>query len=639
MRNCYYRIRRSNSSFLILHSSLTPGVSLRPRSLTFFPLKKILSFVVAALLAGSAGAQTAKPSAAFKAAGSANKPAAGALARPKLVVGIVVDQMRYDYLYRYWSKFGSGGFRRLLGEGFSFESCHYNYVPTYTGPGHASIYTGATPSVNGIVGNNWYVREENRNTYVTEDKTVQGVGGSGAAGQQSPRHMMTSTITDELRLATNFRSKVIGVCIKDRGSILPAGHAANAAYWYDSGNGSFISSTFYQKTLPEWVVKFNQRGLATKYLSQTWNPLLPLAAYTESSADNVPWEAAFKGEAAPVFPHDLASISGVPAAARKDNLPGPANQTAADGKNTSTTPKAGATAANAATPNLGLLPSTPFGNTITTEMGLEAIRAEQLGQRGTTDFLALSYSSTDYVGHQFGPNSIEVEDTYLRLDQEVARLLNYLDQTVGKGQALVFLSADHGAAHSPEFLRSHNLPAGAVGASVMRDTLQNRLVRRHGAGNWVLSYENQQVYLNRQLAAQKNVKMADLAEEVVQVMVQLPGVSRALTAQDVQKSHWESGTLMFLENGYYPKRCGDVLVVLEPGWYESYTYPASKGTTHGASWSYDTHVPLLFWGWHVKHGETATPVRVVDIAPTLARFLHIQEPSGNSGVPLTEVLK
>jgi len=602
-------------------------------------LRKIFSFALAAWLAGPVAAQTPKRRAPYKANGSAEKSAAGVLARPKLVVGIVVDQMRYDYLYRYWRKFGAGGFKRLLGEGFSFESCHYNYVPTYTGPGHACIYTGSTPSVNGIVGNNWFVREENRATYVTEDKTVQSVGGTGAAGQQSPRHLLTTTITDELRLATNFQSKVIGVCIKDRGSVLPAGHSATAAYWYDSGNGSFISSTFYQKTLPDWVVKFNQRGLATQYLSQPWATLRPLAEYTESSPDNATWEAAFKGEANPVFPHDLPAISGVPAAARKDNLPGPASQTAADGKTASATPAAGASAANAATPNLGLLPSTPFGNSLTNEMAMEAIRAERLGQRGVTDFLALSFSSTDYVGHQFGPNSIEVEDTYLRLDQELTRLFNYLDQTVGKGQALVFLTADHGAAHSPEFLRAHSLPGAAVGASVMRDSLQNRLVRRHGAGNWVLSYENQQVYLNRQLAAQKKLKISDLSEEVVQVMVQLPGVSRALTAEDIQKSHWDSGTLMYLENGYYPKRCGDVLVVLEPGWYESYTYPSSKGTTHGESWAYDTHVPLLFWGWHVKHGESAAPVHVVDIAATMARFLHIQEPSGCSGVPLVEVLR
>lgn len=600
------------------------GVSLG-RSI-HFPLKKILALALATLLAVPVLAQKPKP------------VGAGAIARPKLVVGIVVDQMRYDYLYRYWSKFGKGGFKRLLGEGFSFESCHYNYVPTYTGPGHACIYTGATPSATGIVGNNWFERETGKSTYVTEDKTVQGLGSTGAAGQQSPRHLLTTTITDELRLATNFQSKVIGVCIKDRGSVLPAGHAANAAYWYDGGTGSFISSTFYQKSLPDWVVKFNQRGLATKYLAQPWNTLRPIAEYTESSPDNVAWEAAFKGEANPVFPHDLPVLSGVPAALSKDNRPGPAAQTAADGKNTTGPAKAGASPANAATPNLGLLPSTPFGNSITTDMALETIRAERMGQRGLTDFLALSYSSTDYVGHQFGPNSIEVEDTYLRLDQELSRLFDYLDRVEGAGQTLVFLTADHGAAHSPEFLHDHRLPAGAVLASTMRDSLQNRLVRRHGAGSWVLDYENQQVYLNRQLAAEKKIDLTELAKEVVQIIVQLPGVSRALTADDVQKSHWDSGMLMYLENGYYAKRCGDVVVVLEPGWYETYSVPA-KGTTHGASWSYDTHVPLLFWGWHVKHGESVAPVHVVDIAATMARFLHIQEPSGCTGVPLVEVLR
>ena len=419
-------------------------------------MKKIFPLLLVALLASPAIAQTPRRGGTAKAAGPAKPTASSPIARPKLVVGIVVDQMRYDYLYRYWSKFGAGGFRRRLGQGFSFESCHFNYVPTYTGPGHACIYTGATPSVTGIVGNNWFERETGKDTYVTEDKTVQGVGSAGVAGQQSPRHLLTSTITDELRLATNFQSKVIGVCIKDRGSILPAGHAATAAYWYDGGNGSFISSTFYQQALPDWVVKFNQRGLATKYLSQPWTTLRPIAEYTESSPDNVSWEAAFKGEAAPVFPHNLPALSGVPAAARKDSRPGSAGpgqdgagKTAADGQTASPTPAAGASAANAATPNLSLLPSTPFGNSITTDMALEAIRAERLGQRGITDFLALSYSSTDYVGHQFGPNSIEVEDTYLRLDQELARLFDYLDQTVGPDQALVFLTADHGAAHSP----------------------------------------------------------------------------------------------------------------------------------------------------------------------------------------------
>ncbi|RFP66295.1 alkaline phosphatase family protein [Hymenobacter lapidiphilus] len=569
-------------------------------------MKRSLTLLLAATLALPALAQKKKPTAAT-------------LERPKLVVGIVVDQMRYDYLYRYWSKYGQGGFKRLLGEGFSYENAHFNFVPTYTGPGHASIYTGTTPSGHGIIGNNWLVRETGRATYVTEDKTVQPVGGSLEAGQQSPAHMLATTITDELRLATNFESKVIGVCIKDRGSILPAGHAANAAYWYDGTNGAFISSTHYMQQLPAWAATFNAEGRAAKYLDQPWNTLLPIAQYTESTADDVAWEAAFRGEERPVFPHDLPTLSARLPAAVKGALQATGEKTAP-------------------IRNLDLVRSTPFGNSLTLDFALAAMQAEQMGQRGTTDFLALSFSSPDYVGHQFGPNSIEAEDTYLRLDQDLARLFDYLDRTVGKRQALVFLSADHGAAHSPNFLLEHKLPAGSVGPRLMRDSLQQQLVRRLGPGQWVQSYENQQVYLNRPLIAQKKLDLYTVQRLTAELMLGFSGVTRALAAEDVQKSHWESGLLMYLENGYYPKRSGDVLVVIAAGWLESYAYPINKGTTHGSGSSYDTHVPMLFWGWGVKPGKSSAPVKITDIASTLARWLHIQEPSANTGEPLREVL-
>ena len=567
-------------------------------------MKKSLSLLLAATLALPAFAQ---------------KNNAATPERPKLVVGIVVDQMRYDYLYRYWSKYGTGGFRRLLGEGFSYENAHYNYVPTYTGPGHASIYTGTTPSTHGIVGNNWLVRETGRGTYVTEDTDVQAVGGSAAAGQQSPRHLLTTTITDELRLATNFQSKVIGVCIKDRGSILPAGHAANGAYWYDGTNGAFITSTFYQSALPAWASKFNAENRAAKYLDAPWNTLLPIGQYTESSPDDVAWESAFRGETKPVFPHDLPTLSAILPTAVKGALEATGEKTAP-------------------ARNLDLIRSTPFGNSLTLDFALEALRAEQMGQRGQTDFLALSFSSTDYVGHQFGPNSIEAEDTYLRLDRDLARLFEHLDKTLGRKNVLVFLSADHGAAHSPNFLLAHNLPAGSVGPNLMRDSLQQQLVRRHGPGQWVLSYENQQVYLNQPLIAQKKLDLYEMQRETAGLMLGFAGVTRALAAEDVQKSHWESGMLMYLENGYFPKRSGDVLVVLAPGWLESYSFPVNKGTTHGSASRYDTHVPVVFWGWHVKHGESSAPVKITDIAPTIARWLHIQEPNGCTGEPLTQVL-
>ena len=586
---------------------VTSGGIFATISHTRFLLKRILPVALVALLTSPAFAHApAKP-----------------VPRPKLVVGIVVDQMRYDYLYRYWSKLGTGGFKRLLAQGFSFENTHYNYVPTYTGPGHASIYTGATPSANGIVGNNWWVREENKGTYVTEDRTVQAVGGSAAAGQQSPRHLLSTTIGDELRLASNFQSKVIGLSMKDRGSILPAGNGANAAYWYDGGNGAFITSTFYMSQLPDWVAKFNAQQLVARYLSKPWETLLPIAQYTESTPDNVPWENGFRGETTPTFPHDLPTLSAAPVAAVK-----------------SLQAAAGEIPPKASAQNLDLIRSTPFGNSLTADFAIETLRAEQLGQRpGITDMLAVSFSCTDYVGHQFGSNAVEIEDTYLRLDRDVARLLTELDRTVGKGNALVFLTADHGAAHAVGFLQEHHLPGGGVGTAGLRDSVQRALVRRHGPGAWVLDFENLQVYLNRPLLAQKGLDLAAVQAEAAAVLLRQTGVALTRTATDLQRSHWTDGPGLYQQNGFYAPRSGDVLAVLLPGWLEAYTYPVIKGTTHGASWQYDTHVPLLFWGWHVKHGESVAPARVVDIAATLARFLHIQEPSACSGVPLPEVLK
>ena len=596
------------------------AVSLPRRSLTRFRLKKIFPLALAALVASPSFAQAQKRSVAK---GPAAKAAlAAGPARPKLVVGIVVDQMRYDYLYRYWAKFGRGGFRRLLGEGFSFENTHYNYVPTYTGPGHACIYTGATPSANGIVGNNWWVREENRATYCTEDRSVTAVGGAAGPGQMSPRHLLSTTIGDELRLATNFQSKVIGLSMKDRASILPAGNGANAAYWFDGSffegsTGNFVTSSYYMKQLPDWVVNFNKQGRPLQYLSKPWETLLPIAEYTESTPDNEPWESLFSGEATPTFPHDLNRISqAAPAPVAPAGAPlGPTGR------------------------NFDLMRSTPFGNSLTADFALEALRAEQLGQRpGITDLLAVSFSSTDYVGHLYGANAIETEDTYLRLDRDLARLLAALDQQVGQGNALVFLTADHGAAHAVGFLQEHRLPGRGAYVAAIRDSVQRTLVRRHGPGAWVLDFENLQVYLNRPLLAQKGLDPVKTQEEVADILRAQPGVASARSATELQRTHWSDGVGQLQENGFYAPRSGDVLAVLLPGWLEAYGAPP-KGTTHGASWQYDTHVPLLFWGWHVKHGESVAPARVVDIAATLACFLHLQEPSGCSGVPLAEVLR
>jgi predicted AlkP superfamily pyrophosphatase or phosphodiesterase len=523
----------------------------------------------------------------------------GDLSRPKLVVGIVVDQMRYDYLYRYWDKYGQQGFKRLLREGFSYENAQYNYAPTYTGPGHASIYTGTTPAIHGIVGNDWYDRATAKNMYCTEDKTVQSVGSTSAAGLMSPKNLLTTTITDELRLATNRQSKVIGVSLKDRGAILPAGHMANAAYWFDGSNGNWITSTFYMRELPAWVQAFNARKLSDKYLAQPWTPLLPLDQYTESTPDDNEFEKPFNGQPRPVFPHDLPKLRGA---------------------------------------SFDLLRSTPFGNTFTKDFAMEAVQAEQLGKGNSTDFLALSFSATDYVGHQFGPNSIEAQDTYLRLDQDLAELLAFLDKQVGKKQYLVFLSADHGAAPVPAFSSSVRVPAGSISPREMQDSVRKLLQQQYGPGNWVLSFINRQVYLNHPLIAAKKLDLTRIREQVASYLQHFEGVLQVTPAGNLTRSSLESGLDSYIQKGYQFPRSGDVVVTLLPGWFEGYQGKETKGTTHGSSNAYDTHVPLIWYGWQVKKGASSARVSITDIAPTLAQWLRIMEPNANTGSPLLEVL-
>ena len=523
------------------------------------------------------------------------------LQRPKLVVGIVVDQMRYDFLYRYWDQYSEGGFKRLVQQGYNCRNTHFNYTPTYTGPGHASIYTGTTPAVHGIIGNDWFMCETSTSTYCTQDAGVTSVGNQSVAGQMSPKLMLTTTITDELRLATNFKAKTIAVCLKDRGSILPGGHTANAAYWYDGSDGNWITSTFYRKELPQWAVEFNSRKLAEKYLSQTWNTLLPLEQYTQSTADNVAWETGFDKQSPPVFPYDLAKLRGS---------------------------------------NYNLLRSTPFGNTITKDMAIAAIEGEKLGQNTVPDFLAVSFSSTDYIGHQYGPNSVEIQDTYLRLDKELAELLAYLDKTLGKDNVLVFLTADHGAAHVPEFLKSVKIPAGTLPVQQHGDSVRAFMKRTYGAGNWVLAYDNQQIYLDRNLVLKKKLNLTEVQERIAQYARNLKGVARTLTATQLSTTHQPMGWMRLIQNGHYPKRSGDVYIMLEPGWFEAYSEQMlGHGTTHGSPAVYDTHIPLIFYGWKVQPGQTSAPVTITDIAPTVADLLHINEPSGCLGVPVVLPLK
>ncbi len=520
------------------------------------------------------------------------------LNRPQLVVGITVDQMRYDYITKYWDDYGDDGFKRIISDGFICNNHHFSYAPTYTGPGHASIYTGTTPSVHGIIGNNWYDKYSKEYKYCAGDSTVNGVGHSTPAGQMSPRNMLTSTITDELKLHTNLRSKNIGVSIKDRGAILPAGHLADAAYWFVGGDeGNFISSSYYMNELPAWVQNFNASGYKDSLMNEGWKMLLDETDYDESIMDNNPYEAPFTGKLQPAFPYDFTQLA--------DSNGG-----------------------------FNLLKASPLGNSLVTEMAVQCVKNEDLGQDQFTDFLAMSYSATDYVGHRFAPASREAQDCYLRLDRDLARLMKTLDKEVGEGNYMLFLTADHGAVHNPNYLKKIGMPAGYFKLDKVGSLVDSALHRRFGTTELVENYSNDQMFLNDSIIKAEELDRTDIENTIAEAALGYEGVQLCMTRTQLLGGQFTTGVEHILQNGFSQKFSGDVLIVPRPGWM---SYPTT-GTSHGSPYPYDTHVPLLFYGTNISPGFTDNRTHIKDIAPTVAALLRIQMPNGTTGEPILEVL-
>ena len=513
---------------------------------------------------------------------------------PKLVVGVVVDQMRWDFLYRYTARYTDDGFKRLLREGFSCENTYIPYLPTYTAPGHTCVYTGSVPSLHGIMGNSWYSRAKKRNIYCTEDDSVRTVGSSSVAGKMSPKNLLATTITDELRIATNFRNKTIGVALKDRGSILPAGHTANAAYWFDNANGGWVSSTYYLTELPAWVKRLNDQKLPDQYLKKDWQTLFPLNTYIQSTADKKAYEGKLPGEDAE-FDHTTSQIQSNKYEAFR---------------------------------------YTPSANTFTIEMAKAAIEGEQLGKRGVTDFLTVSFSPTDYAGHAFGPNSVEIEDMYLRLDRELGGFLKYLDNALGKGSYLLFLTADHGVANVPGFLHENKIPAGEAADASVRQTLNDALQRQFGVPALVTSVLNYQVFLDDSLVAQHKLDKRALKTLVIATLLKHPGIDKAVDLEQVQTATLPELVKKVIANGYNQRLSGDVQFVFKPQWFDGW----NSGTTHGAWNPYDAHIPLLWFGWKIKPGKLYRDVYMTDIAPTLAALLRIQRPNAAIGQAIEELV-
>jgi predicted AlkP superfamily pyrophosphatase or phosphodiesterase len=527
--------------------------------------------------------------------------------RPKLVVGIVIDQMRYDYLYRFYDRYAKNGFKRLLKDGFSCETAMINYIPTFTAPGHACVYTGSVPAINGIAGNDWFDNSLKKSVYCVEDSSVRPVGTNGAAGLMSPRNMLTTTITDELKLATNFGSKVFGISIKDRGAILPAGHLGNGAYWYEDKTGTLISSSYYGPSLPQWLSNFNGRHLSDTFIRKDWTLLHPSDTYTQSSPDDTRYEGLFRAEKQPVFPHKTGSLL-----------------------------------------SYSILRRTPSGNTYTFEASKACLNGESLGKDDVTDFLCISLSSTDYIGHQYGPNAVEIEDMYLRLDKDLADFINILDNQVGQGNYLLVLTADHGGAHNSLFLEDNRIPGGNTSESGLSSLLKGyadtglftpATADRTSAArttDMIRMISNDQVYLNEDVIRSSGKDPLTVRKTIKQFLEQRPEVAYVIDMNDIANAPLPETIKTMAINGYNRQRSGQLFIIYHPGWYAGY---APTGTTHGTWNPHDAHIPLLWYGWGIERGSTFRTIHMEDISATLAALLHIQMPNGCIGKAITEIVK
>ncbi len=517
---------------------------------------------------------------------------------PKLIVGIVVDQMRTDLLYRYWRNFGDDGFKRLVREGAFMRDAHFDYSPTDTGPGHASIYTGTTPAFHGIVSNDMFLRSTGGGLYCAADPAMSGVGCEGSTGERSPVNLMSSTIADELERRTARRSRTIGIALKDRGAILPIGRTGDAAYWFSKSNGNFVTSTWYMDSLPAWVDAFNKEQRTQRYMQEKWDLALPRDRYQQVLPDDNPYEKPIPGTTVATLPIDLAG---------KD---------------------------------LNTLLWTPWGNTLTTDMAIAAIAGEGLGKDDVTDLLALSYSSTDMLAHYTTIRSLELEDMYVRLDRELARLLKELDERIGAGRYSLFLTADHGGGDQAEYLKDLKGSAGTFDQRQLHALVDSTLDRRFGAGDWVHEITKEQLFLNEAAIVPQKLDPAQVQRTAADALLQHPMIAYALTATDLVSQVYPEGPQRSIQRGFHPQRSGDVCMALRPGMMnKNDQYESGKGSAHGSVWTYDTHVPIFLFGKGIAPGEVLRRVSITDIAPTIALLTGMSMPDAAVGTVIFEAIR
>jgi predicted AlkP superfamily pyrophosphatase or phosphodiesterase len=520
------------------------------------------------------------------------------LDKPKLVVSIVVDQMRFDNLDKYKESYSNNGFNRLIREGFNLKNNHFNYVPTVTGPGHSSISTGSTPKTHGIVGNNWFNKKTQKDVYCTTDLNYENLGGNAYSAKMSPNNLLVNTLGDLNRIENDMNSKTISIAIKDRGSILMGGRKANAAYWfYGKDKGEWVSSKYYMEELPDWVDNFNNSDIVSTYIRE-WNTLYDINSYKESRSDDNNFEKSFKGHPSVTFPYDLNKLKHLN-----------------DGYD--------------------MLKETPFGNNLTTDFAIEAISNEKLGKDQFTDVLTISYSSTDYIGHNFGVDAKETQDAYLRLDLEIERLLYFLDSYVGENEYTLFLTADHGASKIPAYLNSIGVKSQNIEEGTVKNILKDVLFKSYGSNQLISKVMNSQIYLNDEIINSLNLSFNSIEKTIINTLNQLEYIDKVYTSEDIINGNFDSGYELLIQNGYNVLRSGDIIFKLK----ENVISYGNKGTTHGSGYTYDTHVPLIFFGKKIVQGESNVKTKITDIAPTIAKLLGLKQMSDSTGKVLGFVIK
>ena len=514
--------------------------------------------------------------------------------RPKLVVGIVVDQMRFDYLYRFLPFYGMNGFRRLMNEGSNFTFAHYNYEATKTAPGHASIYTGTTPYFHGIIANDWYDKQSKTTVNSVIDHDYKSLGSNDSEGEASPKKLLATTITDQIKLASNKKSKVISISYKDRAAVLPGGHMPDGVYWYNQKTGNYVTSTYYMNSLPQWVTEFNNKKLSDQYLSSVWQLSLPEEKYLISTPDESNSEEDVFNEGRTSFPHSFKNVKS------EDKY--------------------------------SLLGVSPFGNDLIAGLAKQALISENLGKGEWADFLAISFSSTDIVAHAYGTNSYETQDTYIKLDATIADFLNTLDKTIGKGNYLLFLTADHAGLDTPLLLKENNLPTGGLMNESFAGSVKAFVTQTFGNDKSIENISNKQIYFDRNEIEKSGLDIHTLQQKTTDfIRDSFPVISSLFTRDKLEGLNAAREPINPTLNSYNPALSGDIVYTLQPGYLPNFM---EKGTTHGSQYSYDTHVPILFYGWNIPAQTINTPVFIVDIAATIADLLKITEPSACMGIPI-----